>query len=139
MTDRAAHVGDLAGRQLGPIERMNARKGIKRLPHELERGERVELLGVGELPRQGGRLRIGRDVVLVAVTDRGLLMVGSDRVERLRFDEIAGVSGGHKMTGGRVAVTAADGRRFDLRPLQPQGRAVELIELVGERATGTGR
>jgi hypothetical protein len=121
--------------QLGRIERMNARKALERLPGLLERGERVERLGVGELPRaEGSRWWKGKEMAVVVVTDRRLLIVGERREDALPFAAIGTVLGEHRMTGGRFTVAGAeDDRRIELGAFQPQGRAAELADLVRER------
>jgi hypothetical protein len=125
-------VDRLVAEQLGRIERMNARKALERLPGQLERGEAIELLGVGELPRDPGRSRWrpGREVAVVAVTDRHVVIVGSHRDERLPIRELGTVLGEHRMTGGRFSVQASDGRTIALSAFQPQGRAAELADLI---------
>ena len=137
--DPAAHAKETLETQLGRFERLSARKAVKRFPAEVGPGERITVLGVGEIPRAGKQFATqNADFAVVAVTNLGVLVVSRLRVERLDREAITSFEAGATAMGGTLVLHQSDAEPLRLKAVLPVGRVDGIARAIAGLIHSTG-
>jgi hypothetical protein len=124
---------------LGRLDRAMAGSAVRQLPEELLDGERLEVVGVGEVPRSRDDALAFHDAefAVVAATDRRVLVVSRLRVAALPYAAITSVAVEARGGGSRLIVATGDGTTWEFASIAPTpARANELAEAIEAHRPG---
>lgn len=137
MTDPKAHTKQVLEAQLGRFDRMSAKKGAKRLPEEIRPGETIRSIGVGEIPRSGGKhLTQNAEFAVLAATDQRFLVVSRLRADSIEYGDIASLEVEKKLTGGVLTIRRRLGEAVTFKGVTPApDRVEELAAVIRDQQT----